>query len=385
MRIRRALFVYKKMAKKSKILYLITQSEWGGAGRYVFDLATNFKDKNYDVEVAAGGNEELFDKLKNYGVKTYKIKNLVRPISSTKDLAAYWEIKKLLNQTKPDILHLNSSKAGVIGAIAGRHAGVKKIIYTVHGFVFNEPMSKLKKFIYLNAEKLSARYKDKLICVSDFDKQAGLENKIAAVQKFITIHNGLPNLSFLPKDQARIELGLPTDQLVIGTIANLYPTKGLIYFIRAAEIIAKKVPDAFFKIVGFGQQQDELRAEINKAGLDNCFLIGPKSDAYRYLKAFDIFVLPSVKEGLPFAIMEAMQAGLPIIATNVGGITEMITDNYSGLLVPPAQPQALADAIFELIGDKSLAKDLGTKAKIDVEKKFNLQNMLSETEKVYQS
>jgi len=133
---------------KPKILYLITQSEFGGAQRYIFDLANNLKN-DYEIIVAGGGQDELFEKLKKINVKNFKLKNLIREINLIKDIFAYWEIKKLIQKIKPDILHLNSSKISVLGAFAGRKAGVKKIIYTVHGFVFNEPMSKWKKLIYL--------------------------------------------------------------------------------------------------------------------------------------------------------------------------------------------------------------------------------------------
>ena len=125
------------MAKISKILYLVTQSEGGGAQRYIFDLAKNLPQNQYIVTVAAGGNGELLTKFDETRVSTVTVKNLVREINPIKDLLAYFELKKLFKQQKPDIVHLNSSKAGTIGAIAAKHAGVKKIIYTVHGFVFN--------------------------------------------------------------------------------------------------------------------------------------------------------------------------------------------------------------------------------------------------------
>ena len=173
------------MFQTTRILYLITQSEFGGAQRYIFDLATNLPAEKYQIAVAAGSNEELFSRLREYNIKTYRLKNLIREINPLKDLTAYFEIKKLLKEIKPDILHLNSSKAGVIGAMAGRHIGIKKIIYTVHGFVFNEPLPKWKKLFYLITEKFSARYKDKLICVSEFDRQIGIKKNISRLFAFL--------------------------------------------------------------------------------------------------------------------------------------------------------------------------------------------------------
>jgi len=370
------------MAQQSKILYLVTQSEWGGAQRYIFDLANHLKSNGYETAVAAGGNQELHTKLDENKIKSYRLKNLVREIRPIKDLEAYFEIKKLLRQIQPDILHLNSSKAGVIGAIAGKHAGVKKIIYTVHGFVFNEPMSVWKKALYLWLEKFSAKYKHKLICVSNFDKQSGLDNKIAPEEKLITINNGLGQLDFLNSQIAKERLGLP-DGIIVGTVANFYLTKGLNYLIQAAKIVTKKKPGVIFAIIGDGEQRKMLESEIKELNLQNNFiLLGQKEKAWQYLPAFDIYVCSSVKEGFPFTILEAMEADLPIVTTNVGGIPEIISDQ-NGLLVKPADPKALAEALISLLENKNLAKQLASQAKIDVEQKFSLKKMVEETKKVY--
>lgn len=374
------------MAKISKILYIVTQSEWGGAQKYVFDLATNLSPDQYEVAVASGGHDELFIKLDEKKVKSYKLKNLVRQINPIKDIKAYFEIKKLIKEIKPDILHLNSSKAGVIGAIAGKHTGVKKIIYTVHGFVFNEPMASWQKIIYIWAEKFSAKYKDKLICVSEFDRQIGIKNQISDENKFVTINNGILKLNFLLKDEAKKELALPLNNTIIGTIANFYPTKGLTYLTQAAKIVTEKYPNTFFRIIGFGQLKNQLDDEVKKLKLGDKLLIDKietKDGGYKYLLAFDIYTLPSVKEGFPFAILEAMQAGLPIIATSVGGIPEMIINGTNGLLVPPADPQALAEAIIKLLENKELAKKFGDQAKIDVAQNFSLEKMIAKTSEIY--
>ncbi len=372
------------MAKKSKILYIITQSEWGGAQRYIFDLATNLPSEKYEITVAAGGNEELFNKLNQHEIKNYKLKHLLRKISPLKDLKAYFEIKKLIKEIKPDILHLNSSKTGVIGAIAGKHSKVRKIIYTVHGFVFNEPMSNFKKNFYIFAEKISARYKDKLICVSKFDRQAGIENKIAPENRLITINNGIEKIIFFDRDVARQKLNLPLEKIVIGTIANFYETKGLTYLISSAKKLTDQFPNVIFRLIGFGQLEKELKSKINSLKLHNNFFLSKVLDGKKYLKAFDIYVLPSIKEGFPYALLEAMRAGLPIVTTKVGGIPELIKNEKNGLLVEPANPNKLTDAIIKLLENKSLASQLANQANIDVKDYFSLEKMVKETENVYQ-
>lgn len=370
------------MAKISKILYLVTQSEWGGAQRYIFDLAKNLPQDKFVVTIAAGGHGPLLTKFDETRVSTVTVDNLVRQISPLKDLLCYFELKKLFKKQKPDIIHLNSSKAGIIGAIAANHAGVQRIIYTVHGFVFNEPMPAWKKKFYLMAEKISAKYKNKLICVSEFDKQAGLENKISKEDKFVVIHNGIEQINFLDRQTARDKLNLPQDKIIVGTVANFYVTKGLNYLIDAAKIVTDKIPNVIFRLVGSGNLENDIKSQIKKLNLDSKFILEKKPEAEKYLKAFDIFVLPSVKEGLPYTIMEAMQAGLPIVATNVGGVPEMI-NNQSGVLVGPKDPQTLAENIIKLIENKNLATQLGNQAKINAKNNFNLNQMIEQTIQAY--
>jgi len=371
------------MPQITKILYLVTKSEIGGAQRYIFDLATNLPPAEFQFMVAAGGDGELFSSLKAKNIMVFKLINLVREINPAKDIKAYFEIKKLIRQIKPDILHLNSSKAGIIGAIAGKHAGVKKIIYTVHGFVFNEPMPRWKKTFYRLAEKFSSRYKDKLICVSEFDRQKGIKNKIAPVRKMTTINNGIGQLKLLDGSTARKQLALPADKIIVGTIANFYPTKGLSYLIKAAGQVCRN-HNVIFIIIGDGEQRQALESEIKKLNLtENFYLVGRKNEVEQYLKAFDIYTCSSVKEGFPYSILGAMQAGQPIVSTNVGGIPEMIENEKSGLLVEPAEPKQLAASIIKLIENRNLADQLGRQAQIEVNQKFSLEKMVKETKKIY--
>ena len=148
--------------------------------------------------------------------------------------------------------------------------------------------------------------------------------------------------------------------------------------------MANKFPEIIFRVIGSGQLESKLNSKIKNLKLKNNFFIEKKQEAYKYLKAFDMFVLPSVKEGLPYTILEAMQAALPIIATKVGGIPELIEDEKNGLLINSADPDLLAKKIIEFIENKNLATDFGNQAKVDVENNFGLEKMISETEKIYQ-
>jgi glycosyltransferase involved in cell wall biosynthesis len=355
----------------TKILHIITQSDFGGAQRYIFDLATNLDKSQYSVTVAAGGNEELFTRLKGSNLAVFKLKKLIRPISPISDILAYFEIKKLIKELKPDVVHLNSSKAGVLGSLAAKKQKVPKIIYTAHGFVFNEPLNPIIKWIYKLVELSNAKRVDRIIAVSEYDKQTGIKAGIDE-NKITTIHNGIdPNIPFLSREESRSKLNIQSSKPVIGCIANFYYTKGLDVLIQAMSGI-----DAQLTIIGDGMLRTRLEQQIKKLNLSNkVFLAGPIPSASIYLKAFDLFALASRKEGLSYTILEATSANIPIVATRVGGTPEIIQDNINGYLADPENPNELAKKI-----SLALTKPLKTQ----LEDKFTLTHMLAKTTSIYQ-
>ncbi|MEA2089047.1 MAG: glycosyltransferase family 4 protein [Patescibacteria group bacterium] len=380
--------------QKKKILYVVTLSEIGGAQKYVMDLAKNLREK-YDIMVVAGGkiNSPVFKKLTEEKIKYYPLKHLKRQLNPISDILSIFELRKLIKLFKPDIIHLNSSKASVIGSLAVNGIPRIKVIYTAHGFVFNESLNFFKKIFYKFVEKFFAIYKNKIITVSEFDKQSGIKNKIAPAEKFITINNGIDihNLKFLSKEEARQKLNLPQTNIVIGTIANYYPVKALHRIIEVAKIITKKFNETKFILIGDGLEKEKLQKQIRKENLTNNFLLGPIENASCCLKAFDIFILPSKKEGFPYVILEAMLAEIPIVATNVGGISEMIDDNKNGFLVQSNTDkkleqetiEQLARKIIYYLKNREIAKIFANEAYKKANKNFTLKRMIEKTEKVY--
>lgn len=368
-----------------KILYLITQSEFGGAQRYIFDLAVNLKNE-FNIEIAFGeqGEEgELAKQLAKAGIKYYTIPHLQRSISLGNDWLALKEIINLFKKTKPDIVHLNSSKISILGSLAGIFSK-SKIVYTAHGWVFNEPLGWPMKVFYQLAEKITAKFKDKIICVSEFDYQAAIQKKIAPKNKLAAIHNGIEPIKFLSgKTTARpFQDG---QNMVVGSIGNLYKTKGYVYLVQAADILINQeiLPLSFF-IVGEGEERKILESMIAEFGLTkNITLFGQMSGAAKILPSFDIYVCSSVKEGLSYTLLEAMSAGLPIVATQVGGNSEMIKNNSTGLLVKPQNAKMLAEKIKILFNDQILRQKLGTAAKAWQAEKFSLNKMTEDTSKIY--
>jgi len=209
-------------------------------------------------------------------------------------------------------------------------------------------------------------------------------NKVASPRKMLVIHNGVnaDDYHFLERNVARKELGLNQDGIIIGTIASLYPTKGLTYLIQASVKLTSQIKS--IAIIGAGPEQSKLSALATELKADKIIFIGEKTQAEQYLKAFDLFVLPSVKEGLPYAILEAGLAEVPVVSTNVGGIPEIIDHDKEGLIVEPANPEQLAKAIDGLLADKKTAREYAQALKQKVETEFSLSSMLDKTNQLYE-
>ncbi len=379
---------------KKTILYLITQSELGGAQQYIFDLAINLKNE-FNIIVASGEqgkNGELAKKLEKNNIEFLQISHLKRAISPVNDIIAIWEIKKLIKKINPNIVHLNSSKISILSSLSlfTLHANKQiRIIYTVHGWVFNEALPIWKKLFYKYAEKITAKAKNKLICVSEYDRQIAIQEKICKKEKLITIHNGVDKINFYDKQESISKLNiknlnLKENEIILGTIGNLYKTKGFEYLIKASKILKDKNLNFKLIIIGEGDERKNLEKLIQDLELkNNVFLIGKVNKASKLLKAFDIYICSSVKEGFPYTILEAMQAELPIVSTNVGGIPEMISHNQEGLLVNSKSENKLANSIIKLINEKETRKTFSNKAKEKVSDEFNLDKMITATKNIY--
>ncbi|OHA85128.1 MAG: hypothetical protein A2408_00845 [Candidatus Yonathbacteria bacterium RIFOXYC1_FULL_52_10] len=376
---------------RQKILLVITKSNWGGAQRYVYDLATNLPRDRFEVIVACGGSGTLITRLKESGVRVIPLGKLGRDISLGDDLGSFFSLLRILRTEHPDILHLNSSKAGGLGALAGRIAGTHRIIFTAHGFAFNEDRSRLQKTIIKFLAWLTILLSHKTIAVSDaISKQ--MEALPFVRRRIMVVKNGIPPQVLMPKEQARglllpeqVRATLPSDAVWIGTIAELHKVKGLAYAIQAMAILRKQLAVPFaFVVVGEGEERKNLeRLVIDLQLTDRVFLVGYKENASSLLPGLDLFTLSSVSEALAYVVLEAGAAGIPCIATSVGGIPEIIEDGVSGLLVPARNPRLIAEAITKLAQDKTLRTSLGETLQHKIATEFSLKKMLSETTAVY--
>jgi glycosyltransferase involved in cell wall biosynthesis len=288
-------------------------------------------------------------------------------------------------------LHLHSPKAAGLGALAGRLLGVKKIIYTVHGWTFNENRPLYQRICIVFFSWLTMLLCDQIILLSKREyKQT--ERFPFIKKRIVLIPLGIRPPVFMSIDGAKqffakkigMEFAEFTKKIVIGTVAELHKNKGLEYLIKAASKVCNDHPSSIFLLAGEGEEKKDLEEKTSKLGLEkNIKLVGYVEDADQYLKAFSIFVLPSIKEGLPYTILEAGSASLSVVTTIVGGIPEIITDMKSGILVQPKNAKELGHAISFMIEHPEERRTYGSALHEKILKDFSLEKMIRETERVY--
>lgn len=379
----------KTQSSAKKIMFLITKSNFGGAQKYVYELALEAQKRGFETSVALGGQGLLYTKLKDSGISVHSIKSLQRDINIFSEIKSFFEILTLLHVTKPDVLHVNSSKAGGVGALAGRLCGIKKIVFTIHGWAFNENRSWLHKLIIKKLYWTIIFLSHVSIAVSEHTKKQAqsIPCYFLIKNKIIVIKNGILPISFLDRTSAQKFLeetyNIPSTKKIIGTLAELHPIKGLEFLIRAAKNIPNKESWVIL-IFGTGQEEEKLRSLIKELNLENNVILGGfLKNGSSYLKAFDVFILPSLSEAMPLSIIEAGQAEIAVIATEVGGIREIIEHRKTGLLIQPHDSTEIQNAVETLLGNENLATELANNLKQKIERDFRFDEFTTKTFNLY--
>lgn len=378
------------------VLFVITKSNWGGAQAYVYALATNFKRAAANVAVALGdtGHSEstvglLAERLTDADVRVTLLGTLSRDISLFKEWQALRELIACIRRERPDVLHLNSSKAGVLGALAGRLARVPRIVFTAHGWAHREPRSLVWRILVWKASWLTVLLSHTVIVVSEHDWRTA--PVLFSRRKIHVVHNGIASSPQVSKSEARHFLAsdltalkkLPKWVLIP---AELTRNKGIDLAIRAFGSVSSNIDDVALVVVGSGEEHATLANLIKEYGLeDHVFLRGFVPDVRNYLAAADVFLLPSRKEGLPLALLEAGSTGLPAVASRTGGIPEIIDEDENGLLVTPGDIDGLAAALTRLLLNTEEANAFGARLKKTIQEKFSEKEMLAKTVAVYTS
>jgi glycosyltransferase involved in cell wall biosynthesis len=345
------------------VLLLVTLAEIGGAQSYVASLLPALVGR-FDVTVAAHGPGPLRDAAEAAGVRFVPLANVRRPVNPFRDLVGLLELVRLLRRERPDILHANSSKAGVLGRLAAALTGVPIRIFTAHGWAF-AAHSGLAARGYRAADRLMRPLTTATICVSERERESGLAARTCDDDATVVIPNAV-DVGAAPRSVSTRQPPL------LVTVGRLKAPKDFPTFVSALGRLQTGSFEAM--IVGDGPDRPLLEEQIRSGGLSDAIrLTRERDDVPHLLAAADVFVLASRSEGHPVSVLEAMAAGLPVVASRVGGVPEQVVDGETGLLVDPGDPKPLAAALERLTGDPALRRRLGAAGRARAEERFDLE------------
>lgn len=373
------------MNDKKKIMYVITKSNWGGAQKYVYDFAVSFDKEGFDVVVVLGGDGDLKTKCEEKNIRVISLPQLSRDISIKNEFKVFFDLLKIFRKEKPGVVHLNSSKIGGLGSLAGRIARVKRIIFTAHGWAFNEDRNWFQKLSIKFLSWLTVLFSHKTITVAKREKEQMIGMPFVS-NKIFTVYNAVKPVDFMRKEEAREKLlgEQKEDFIWVGTIAELHKNKGLKYAIKAIGLLKEEGKKVIFVVISGGEERKELEKIIKEKNLsDRVFLVGKYDKAVELLWAFDMFLLPSIKEGLPYVLLEAGLAGLPVIATNVGGISEIIKNMETGIVIRSKNSKEIYLAILYMMNNIEKSDYFRSNLQKKVKEKFGFERMIKETKKLY--
>jgi glycosyltransferase involved in cell wall biosynthesis len=378
---------------RAKVLNVITKLAVGGAQETALAYCSQLDPARWATTLVTGPEQSaegnLFDEAARRGVRVVTIPSLRRRIRPVADLRAVVELVRLFRRERPDIVHTHSSKAGLVGRLSARIAGVPVVVHTVHGWSFHEGMSPRARAVAVRLERLAARWTSTIVVVADSDADIGGEEGIGRWGQYALIRSAVDVEALRratgSRADARVALGIPEGVPVLGTVTRLCRQKDPATLLRAARQVVDSRPDARLVVVGDGPMRayvDQLLDELDLR--PHVSLLGPRTDVAALLPGFDAFVLSSRWEGLPRVVVEAMAVGVPVVATDVGGIDEAVTDGESGLLAAAGDPEAMAAAVLRVFDEPGLAHRLrrGAAERVD---EFDIGVMTERLDDLYSS
>jgi len=371
------------MESPIRVLYLIGGGEFGGAEQHLLGLMDNLDTHEFHPQVATFYEEEFSARVRKLGIPTTVVTG-----SSKSAVGGMQPVRDLIRDWRPHIIHTHGVRANLIGRIANRNEGNPcQSLTTVHSNMALDYPVAWKRMLFGAFENLTWPYVDHFILVSQAMKQDFLQMGLPE-DKLTVIHNAieLPEAPkpHVPETDLRELLGVGEDVTIIGTVARLHTVKGHTYLLKAIQRVVQEHKNVVFPWIGDGDLHDELLAEARELGVDSYVrFLGFRKDVPDLLPQLDLFVLPSLSEGLSVAILEALAAKLPVITTAVGGSPEVITNDEDGILIPSANPVALADAMCLLIKDKQRRLQIAQAGQDMVYRRFTLKRLVRETTAVY--
>ncbi len=388
-----------------KILHIITRLDRGGSADNTLLSCIGQRRLGHEVTLVTGTGLTDDSPLKEIageeGVKIVLLPSLVRAVSPLRDLKAVWACLRIIRGGGYDVVHTHTSKAGIVGRTAARmsKAGIVgrtaarmcggcRVVHSPHGHVFYGYFGRLKTKIFIWAEKIMARWTDVIVTLTDREAEEHLENGVGRRGQFVTVFSGIPmknESGKLEKNKTalRLALGLPHEGPLIVSVGRLDPIKGHGTLIEAFALIMNGYPGAHLILAGDGELSADYKTLAEDLGVhDHVSFLGWRSDVGELLEAADLFVLPSINEGMGRAVLEAMHAGLAVVATNVGGVPMIVEEGVTGHLVPPEDPASLAAAIERLLSREALRAAMGEAGRLKASV-FSDEAMVQHLEAVY--
>ncbi len=382
-----------------RVLHLITRMDMGGSAQNTL-MSCDGLPNRYETVLAFGPTQEshmtpaerdMVDvglrAAGRHGVWVVRLKRLNRRIHPIHDAKAIVEILELLRRTKPHIIHTHTSKAGLLGRVAALIAGIPIVVHTPHGHVFYGHFSRLISKVFLYIERILDRFTDITVALTQGEWDDYVSMRVSPPHKMVKIHSGVEIDRFAATkanaSAIRASLGIDSSTAIIGTIGWLLPIKGPDILLRAMMDVWRAHPKAHLVLVGKGEMASELKRMVRERGKESCVhFLGWRDDIWNIFPALDIFVLPSRNEGMGRVIVEAMAAGKPVIASNVGGIPDLIEHGVNGYLFPSEDSGALAKTIIKLLEDKELAAQMGAAGKRK-SRQFSVESMVEKLDQLY--
>jgi glycosyltransferase involved in cell wall biosynthesis len=370
-----------------KILYILEATS-GGTQKHVIDIAKKIDKSIFQIDIifSTSRNKNFVQESRGIFNRTYGLP--IRRSASFTDILNILKIRQIIKQNNYDIVHCHSTKAGFVGRLAALVSRHPNIIYSPHGFMFCDNRITLKRFLYLSLEKYLGYLTQKLIAVSGSERDLAIQHNIVPNKKIITLYNSIDptdfnDYSYINQVPEKLKDG---SEIILGTVGRLYYQKDPITLIKSFKIINDRFPNTKLIMVGDGPLEQVCIKLIDKLGLKTKIrLEGYQKNSKAYYKMFDIFMLSSHYEGLPYALLEAMCIGIPSVGTNVVGIKDLILHGETGFLAEEEDYNGLANSVISLLDNPQLLSDFSENAKRMTRENFNFNNGIIKYQEFYTS
>ncbi len=379
-------------ADRIAVCHVLEATE-GGTRQYLSDVCLGLPAERFEQTAVVSTLRtpefaEDIERLREAGVRV-EIVQMTREVDRAQDLRAYRELRELFRANAFGVIHTHSSKAGILGRFAAWRSGSRALrVHSPHAFAFEMNLPRSRRTLFLAAERFAGRITDLLVCACEGEREIALRHRIVPPSKAAVVRTGVDLRAFHPQANAhriREEIGLPQRHRIVGTVGAIVEQKGHRTFVEAAPLVIEEMPHTTFAIAGSGVLRQELEARVAELGLGRRFrFLGRRDDIPRVLATLDLFVMPSLWEGMPYALVEAMAVGVPVVGSDIPGIADIVQPQRTGRLAPPGDPVALAEAICTALTEDGVSAKMAQAGREVVMREHSRERMLTSLAGAYE-